>query len=80
MTEQEARLKFAASDMRKARRESEILIAQTVRGLVALAYDADTKTYEIRQQQAPGQTGNSVIFSGKAKAAKAAVARLYRVA
>ena len=80
MTEQDARLKFAASDMRKARQEGDILIARTVHGLVALAYDATTKVYEIRQQQAPGQTGNPVIFSGKAKAAKAAVARLYRVA
>ena len=84
MTEQEARRKAAASDMRLARKEGEIMITQTVHGLVALSYDTATGTYEIRRQLTPaeivaGNTSAAVIFSGRGIEALAAVAMLYQV-
>ena len=83
MTEQEARRKAAASDMQTARREGEILIAQTVHGLATLSYDTATGTYEIRRQLTPAEVVSNVsdamIFSGRGIEALAAVAMLYQV-
>ncbi len=40
-------IKYAQSDIRKAKKEGEILIARTQKGLVTLRYMSSTKTYEI---------------------------------
>ena len=66
----------AEYDMRKARaaRDNEILIAQTLRGLVALAYDRETRTYTLTTQD-----GGSWQVSGQRKTIKPEIINLYSI-
>lgn len=65
---------FAESDMRRARgaRDNEILIAQTRRGLVGLAYDPATRIYTLTTQD-----GGSFQTSGTKAKIKAEIINLY---
>lgn len=64
----------AESDMRKARKHGEILIAQTLRGLVALAYEKITGTYTLTTQD-----GGSWQVSGRRKITKPEIINLYSI-
>lgn len=66
--------RFAEEDMRLARtaRDYEILIAQTRRGLVGLAYDPRTRIYTLTTQD-----GGSFRVSGKRPAIKVEIINLY---
>lgn len=72
----EALYKFAKSDMRTARKEGEIFITDTKRGLVALSYDRDAKTYRVDTQ---GMDSECLIKNAKAGEAVYAIADLYCV-
>ena len=66
-------LRFAASDLRAARREGSIMITQTRRGLLSLSYDAGRYVLSTTGLDA------EVIAEGKAGAVKAAIAGCYDV-
>jgi hypothetical protein len=62
----------AKSDMRKARKEGSILIAQTRRGLVELTYDASTREYLATHE-------GRHVASGPAHAMPERLASVYQV-
>jgi|TARA_A100001391_G_scaffold122821_1_gene83730 hypothetical protein len=73
-TQHEQLLKFAASDLRTARKQGDVLVGGTIIGRISVAYDAETKTYHIVNDVL------ETVASGKAKVIKEALAKLYRVA
>lgn len=68
----DALLRFAAADMRLARREGSILIGGTVHGNVGLAYDREARAYTLT-------AGSTVIASGRAGIVRLALARAYKI-
>ena len=62
--------RFAGSDMNKARKDGEIIIAQTKVGNLFVSYDASTKTY--RAASAIG-----TLVEGKANIVKPFIASQY---
>lgn len=68
--------KAAQSDMRKARKEGSILIADTRRGLVELRYNAPLKSYEVRTQ---GVDSRFIMSASTVKSATQVLASLNQV-
>lgn len=67
--------KFAESDMRKARKEGSILIAQTRRGTVELTYHAPGRRYEVHTWGLDAR----FVCCGTAKDVVARIASLYQI-
>lgn len=65
-------LKIAASDLKRARKEGSILIAETRRNTVELTYDAAAKQYECQTCE------GHFVFKAAAKQATEHLASLYQ--
>lgn len=73
-TQKASLIKFALSDLSKARTRGGILITQTKRGTVELTYNVSTKTYAVVSLD-----GGTFQASGKSKEMSLVIAGLYDV-
>ncbi len=64
--------RFAGSDMNKARKEGEIIIAQTKSGNLFVSFDTSTKTYKV-------SSSKGTLIEGKANIVKPFIVSQYVV-